>query len=173
MPTQHFSSSSQHLDALDWALAKGLDIKVGDTDFRFKPLRYTDLGEMLVIARSKAMTAYEMTAQAMRAKHTPIYHRDRIMDVNAIMFGMAPQDIRSLLQIPEVATLMLTKSLRDHTPKLTAEQVRMFLDDEETIASLLETIISMTLGPANPDDLQREPEANENENPTQAATEAA
>ncbi len=168
----NLSSSEQHLHALDIALGLGLGLTVGGVEYRFKPLRYTDMGEMIVIARSQAMTAYAMSAEELRKQHKPIYHRDRILDVNAIMFGQQVQDIRALLRIPACASMMLERSLRAHKPDITPEQVRAFLDDEETITSLLEHIIEMSAGAASPEEIVNAPEG-ESSDPTVTPAEAA
>lgn len=171
--TMQLSSSETHLHALDIALALGLDLIVDGVEYRFKPLRYTDMGEMIVIARSEAMTAYLMSAESLRAQHKPIYHRDRILDVNAIMFGMQPQDMRSLLRIPRCAMMIVERSLRDHKPDITPEQVRAFLDDPETITTLLERIISMSAGAASPEDIVNATPEGESSDPTAIPAEAA
>ncbi len=171
--TVQLSSSETHLQALDIALGLGLDLTVGGVEYRFKPLRYTDMGEMIVVARSLAMTAYAMSAEELRKQHKSIYHRDRILDINAIMFGMQPQDMRALLRIPECASMLLERSLRDHKPNITPQQVNAFLDDPETITTLLERIIAMSAGAASPEGIVDAPEGDESSDPTATPGEVA
>lgn len=154
-----------HLYALDVACATGIEIEVDGKTWTLSPLTFGDAAKVMAKARSEAVKAYNEAS-----KETEIGYQQRNMDLNAILFGVAPQ-----MAFTDPATLRYQVELslrRKHTRETEAEiqavTTKLF-EDEEVAGQIVTIVHTMTHGPYTQDDLKAGADSDGAENPTEAA----
>lgn len=161
--------SVEHLYALDVACGAGLEVEVNGKMWTFSPLSFGNARKVIMRARSDAVRAYN---DATRGQDVP--RLQRTMDLNAILFGAAVQDV---LTDPATRLYQLELSLRTTHTKESDAEIQEVLDTlcetEEGAKQLVteeiaEIVHIMTHGPLTEADLK--PGSDGEGNPTEPST---
>lgn len=161
--------SIEHLYALDVACGGGLEIEIDGKTWTLSPLTFGDSAKIMVRARSEAMRAYNEAS-----KGADIGVMQRSMDINAILFGAAPQHA---FTDPATRRYQVELSLRRGHAKEPEHEIQAVLvklfDDEETAGKLatdeiVEALTTMTHGPFTEADLKPDKDGAENPTNTEA-----
>lgn len=156
--------SVQHLYALDVACGGGLEVKVDGKLWTFSPLSFGNARKVIMRARSDAVQAYH---DAMRDQEVP--HRQRAMDLSAILFGT---EVQEALTDPATRLYQLELSLRTVHTKETDQEIQEVLkklcETEEGATEIVEAVKIMTHGPYTEADLASGEDGAENPTSTEA-----
>lgn len=156
--------SVEHLFALDVACGGGLEVEIDGKAWTFSPLSFRDARKVIVRARSDAVRAYTEGTQGQK-----IGSLQRNMDLNAILFGTAPQEA---LTDPATRLYQLELSLRTTHTKETDAEIREAVDkvcETEEGAVLIAAARTMSYGPFTNAELTADEGGAEN--PTEPSTE--
>jgi len=128
---------------LDVAFGCGLEVQANGRTWIFSPLTFKDWGDVIARARSEALGAYLDAA----GERKGIDHRQRAIDINAILFGTQAQQSLEMLRAPELRRFVLRRSLEKKHPDVTDDDVNKFLEDEHQARMYSDIIELLSLGP--------------------------
>ena len=160
--------TEEHFTALDVACGAGLELDIDGKTWTFSPNTFRDARKIMVRARAAALEAY-----GAGTKGADIGFTQRAIDINTILFGVAPQ---AAFTDPGTRRYQMELSLRHtHTMEPDAEIQKVLdkiFDDEEMAEKMITVVNTMTHGPFTKDDLTPA-EGDGAENPTEPAPKQA
>jgi len=149
---------------LDVAFACGIDVQIEGKTWQFSPLTFKDWGDIIALARGEALSAY-LDATGERKD---VDHRQRAMDMNAILFGAQAQQSLEMLRAPKIRHFVVKRSLEKKHPDVTDENIDKFLEDEHQARLYSDIVELLSLGPNRP---EQDGDANPPENQESTSTE--
>lgn len=127
---------------LDVALARGFEFKWNGRDWNLSPITLDDWAKILSKLRSDALHEYEMAQKGVATNF-----RQRLSDVNSILFGMGAQRTLERLRDPRIRPMAVKLSLQKNHPDISDEDVKAICEEEFRGAMVGELVEILSLAP--------------------------